>query len=336
VIRFLVFTLAVATACTPGAEAPAGPTTRPAPATSSTGDTVAPEWDTSSPFAGFSLSPQGFEESGFVEFLETASAAGDLVAWVGPWQEIDRGGTLVYDLSVEHGYVPVVVTGFPTDAAGRRVVPDDAAELVDAIADWVADHPVPYLGVGVEINSFLWEKSPEDLEWFVTAFPQVVAAVHEVSPDTKVFPGFQLERLRGLKSGLYGEQDTDPEWELIDLFPDADVIGFTTYPGLIFNSPNEIPDDYYIEILQHTDKPIVFTEVGWQAGGELGDWSGTPEDQADFVATRVGELAVLSDMLIWSFLWDQEAAPEPFATMGLIDRSGQTRPAFDLWRNLLG
>lgn len=333
--RFLAFLLVFVIACAPDLEVTPSPNTPTAP-TSTAPTAAAPDWDTSSPFAGFSLSPLNFEEAGFVQFFETASAHGDLVAWVGPWQELGQGGSLVYELSSQHGYVPVVVTGFPTDAGGSRVIPDDAAEMVDAIARWVADHPVPYLGVGVEINAFLWERSPEDFDWFVAAFPLVVEAVHEVSPETKVFPGFQLERLRGLKGGLYGEEDTDSEWELIDLFPDADVVGFTTYPGLIFTSPTEIPDDYYIEIFEHTDKPIVFTEVGWQAGGELAEWSGSPDDQADFMALRVGELAVLGDMLIWSFLWDQEGAPEPFATMGLIDRDGFERPAWDLWKNLLG
>ena len=301
-----------------------------------TPSTTAPSWDVSTPFVGFSLSPASFDETGFNEFFEVASDAGDLVAWVGAWQEIDTGGTLIYQLAEQHDYVPVVVTGFPTDADGLRVVPDDPEEMIDEITTWLEDHPVPYLGFGVEINAFLHEKAPDDFDWFVEVFPDVVDAIHAVSPSTLVFPGFQLERMRGLKGGLFGGEDTEPVWELIDMFPSADLIAFTTYPGLIFTEPADVPADYYVEIFQHTDKPILFTEVGWQAAGDLGEWAGTDGKQDEFVGTRVDELASISEMVIWSFLWDQEAGPRAFGTMGLIAPDGERRPAFDTWQDLFG
>jgi hypothetical protein len=261
---------------------------------------------------------------------------GSLIAWVGAWPEIAQGGDLVSGLSVRFDYVPVVVTGFPSGADQLRVVPDDATEMIETVASWVAENRMPYLGFGVEINSFLEEKAPEDFRWFVEVFPDVVAAGHEVSPETKVFPVFQLERLRGLRGGLFGGETVDPQWELIDLFPDADAIGFTTYPGLIFPRPGDMPADYYSEILGYTDKPIVFTEVGWQAGGDLGEWSGTEAKQAEFISEKVGELAGMAEMVIWSFLWDQNAAPPPFDTMGVIDDANQRRTGFEAWQQLFG
>jgi hypothetical protein len=320
--RFIAVALALA-ACTGGG----APTTMPS--------AELEVWDISQPFVGFSLSPGGYDEVGFNEFFEKASDLGSLVAWVGAWEDLEQGGTLVHELSEQHGYVPVVVTGFPTDD-GRRVLPEDTGVILETLSDWLTEHPVPYLGFGVEINSFLWEEAPEDFERFVELFPEIVATVHRVSPETVVFPGFQLERLRGYKSGLFGGVDTQPEWNLIGRFPDADAIGFTTYPGLIFAKPSEIPDDYYTEILEHTNKPVVFTEVGWQAGGDFGEWSGTPEKQANFVRGRIGEIAESANMVIWSFLWDQDAGPAPFATMGLVDGSGEDRPALADWQDLFG
>lgn len=293
-------------------------------------------WDIAPPFVGFSLSPPSYDQSGLDAFFEKTVDAADLVAWVGAWTDLEQGGTLVYDLSSDYGYVPVVVTGLPTDANGRRVIPEDSEEMIDAIRGWVADHPVPFLGFGVETNSFLWEKAPDDFEWLVETFPELARAVHGVSPDTVVFPGFQLERLRGLKDGLFGGSRTEPDWALIDRFPDADAIGFTTYPGLIFSTPASMPDDYYEEIRDNTDKPLVFTEVGWQAGGELGDWSGTPQSQDRFVRERLPELAGMSEMIVWSFLHDQEAGGLAFQTMGLIDSSGVERPAWDTWLEIFG
>lgn len=329
--RFIVLVL-VLVACGPQSGSQT-PTTLADTTTTSRASVV--EWDLSKPFVGFSLSPNTYDEAGFNEFFETASNSGDLVAWVGAWEEITRGGTLVYDLATTHGYVPIVVTGFPTDN-GRRVLPNDSDELIQTISTWVAHHPVPFLGFGVEINSFLWEEAPEDFEWFVGVFGDLADEIHAVSPETVVFPGFQLERLRGLKGGLFGGEDTDAEWALLEPFSDADAIGFTTYPGLIYTDPAEIPVDYYQEILQHVDVPIVFTEVGWQAGGELGDWTGSPEKQARFVSDWVGLLADSADMLIWSFLWDQEAGGAAFGSMGLIDGSDGKRSAFGVWQDLFG
>lgn len=293
-------------------------------------------WDTGRPFVGFSLSPRSYDQTGFDEFFGRAVDAADLVAWVGAWSDLEQGGTLVYDRASDYGYVPVVVTGFPTDADGRRVIPEDSDEVIDTVAGWVADQPVPFLGFGVETNSFLWEKAPDDFEWYVETFRELAKAVHDVSADTVVFPGFQLERLRGMKDGLFGGERTEPNWELIDRFPDADAIGFTTYPGLIFPTPAGMPDDYYDEIRTHTDKPLVFTEVGWQAGGELGQWTGTPQSQDDYVTKRLPELAGMSEMVIWSFLYDQQAGGPAFQTMGLIDSSGSERPAWATWLESFG
>jgi hypothetical protein len=321
-VRRALVLLVVLAACT----ATSDPTTTTEPVS----------WDTTAPFVGFSLSPLSYDQAGFDEFFARSDDAADLVAWVGAWGNLEQGGTLVYDMSFDYGFVPIVVTGLPTDAGGLRVIPEDSDEMIDTIRGWVADHPVPFLGFGVETNSFLSEKAPEDFEWFVGAFPQLARAVHDVSPETVVFPGFQLERLRGMKDGLFGGERTEPNWELIDRFPDADVIGFTTYPGLIFSTPASMPDDYYEEIHQHTEKPIVFTEVGWQAGGELGEWTGTPRTQADFVTDRLPELAGMSQMVVWSFLYDQEAGGPPFQTMGLIDSNGSERTGWGRWLEIFG
>ena len=336
-MRRLTILLLTAAACSGGAVD--GATTVPAPtnAPTTTGPTTASvqSWEPSDPFVGFSLSPSSYDEAGFNRFFERAPDSGSLVAWVGAWTDLEEGGALVTMLSEKHDYVPVIVTGFPTEE-GLRVLPEDGDDVVDAVAAFVSENPVPFLGFGVEVNSFLWEKAPGEFERYVEIFDEVATAVHEVSPETKVFPGFQLERLKGLKDGLFGEERTAAAWELVERFPMADAIGFTTYPGLVFAHPDDMPAGYYDEILEHTDKAIVFTEVGWQAGGDLAEWSGTPEKQASFVDDQVPKLARLAEMVIWSFLWDQPSAPPAFATMGLVSSDGDERPAYSVWMNHFG
>lgn len=332
-MRRVIVLLLIVTACGDGSGAVVTETT----ATTATTPTAVAEnrWDLSKPFAGFSLSPASYDEKGFDEFFEVAPRAGSLVAWVGAWTDIDGGATLVTELADEHGYVPVIITGFPTQD-GLRVLPEDNQDLVDTVRDFVAEHPIPFLGFGVETNAFLWEKAPEDFERFVELFADVADAVHEVSPETVVFPGFQLERLRGHKGGLFGEESTEPEWELVDRFPTADAIGFTTYPGLVFTDPEEMPSDYYSDVRERVDKPVVFTEVGWQAGGDLAEWTGTPDKQASFVEGQVAEMANWAEMVVWSFLWDQPRAPRAFITMGLLSSDGGKRPGFEAWTDQFG
>lgn len=331
-MRRLMTLLLIVTACSNGS---AGETTEAIrPASTTTASVVAgTTWDLARPFVGFSISPRAFDEEGLDDFYETAGELGSTVAWVGPWQDLADGGRWATTLSEERGLVPVVVTGFPTKN-DLRVLPENSAQLIDTVVGFVEENPVPYLGVGVETDTFLWEESPEEFHRFVALFAEVADAIHEAAPETKVFPGFQLERLRGLKGGLFGDEPTDPEWELLDRFPTADAIGFSTYPGLVFTDPAEMPDNYYSTILQHVDKPVVFTEVGWQAGGDLADWTGTPERQSAYVGTWLPELADTGDMVIWSFLWDQEAAPPAFDTMGLISGSDDERLALHMWRGM--
>jgi hypothetical protein len=167
----------------------------------------------------------------------------------------------------------------------------------------------------------------------VQLFADTYDAVKKKSPDTKVFTVFQLEHLKGLKGGLYGGVN-DPgaaEWALIDRFPKADLVGFTTYPGLIFKDPSEMPADYYAEIRNHSSKPVAFTEIGWQSEAWPAGWESGDAEQAAFVS-RFFELTggLNKEMAIWSFLYDP-AAQKPFDSMGLIKKDGMKRPAWDIW-----
>ena len=91
-------------------------------------------------------------------------------------------------------------------------------------------------------------------------YNDVYDAVKAESPQTKIFPNFQLEKMKPTKGRTLGEAN-DPsksEWDLLDRFPKMDLAAFTTYPGLIYRSPSEIPADYYSEIQQHHHKTCCF------------------------------------------------------------------------------
>ena len=310
--------------------------------TVTTGETTtsssAPEPE--APLRGFSLSPQSYEAEEFTGFFELAAAHGDIVERVADiveWEEAPGAAvTVVQGLAAQFGYLPLSVGGVFDVDTGELLRPIDDATFdryVAAARGFAERHQPPFLGLGVEIDT-QWRTHPDEFDRFVELFAAVADAVHTASPETLVFTTFQLERFSGMQGGIFGGSN-DPgqaEWELIDRFPDADIIGFTTYPGLVFASPDDIPEDYYRRLGGLTGgRPIAFTEMGWQAGGSFGPYSGTPESQDRFVE-RFGELTEGVDVafFVWSFLFDQ-AVPAPFDTMGLIAADGTPRPAWERW-----
>jgi len=156
--------------------------------------------------------------------------------------------------------------------------------------------------------------------------------VRAASPDTKAFTVFQLERLRGLRGGLYGGVN-DPAanaWALLADFPSTDLLAFTTYPCIVYEDPSDLAPDYYVDVASHTPKPVAFTEAGGFRAGPTG-WESSSEEQAAFVAKYVSMTSPLKPkLLIWSFLYDQPVA-EPFKTMGLLPTNGAETPGWMAW-----
>ncbi len=256
---------------------------------------------------------------------------GDGLAWASEAGTPDVAVGLSASIDVE----PITIGGWTRTEDGsllRPLTDENVAAYVDAARSFAARHRPALIGFGVEIDTH-WREFPEQWEDSTALFAEVADAIHRASPDSQVFVAFQLERLRGMQGGLFGGENDDAlaAWHLVDDFPTADLIVFTTYPGLVFDTVADIPNDYYSSILEFVDRPIGFSEMGWPAGGDLGVYSGTPEDQADFVS-RFPELIEGLDVAFytWSFLFDQPIGP-PFDSMGLFDEDGSARPGWDGW-----
>ena len=290
-----------------------------------------------------SLSPRSFQPADFTDFFAKAKQAGSLVSWAGDWQELSSGGSganTVAALAATYGYLPMLETQFFTQATGKLLRPLNEANTQAYIAGAVAmveKYKLKYLGVGIEVN-ILAAKSPEDFDDFIRLFQEVYAAVKAKSPDTRVFTIFQLEVMKGLNGGLFGgiNDPSKSQWALLDRFPQSDILAFTTYPGLIYGSPSDIPAGYYDEIRTYTNKPVAFSEIGWHSSAAPSGWESSEAEQADFVnlffeRTR----GIKPEFLIWSFLYDQ-AVPAPFHSMGLYRADGIAKPAWDAWRSRVG
>lgn len=287
---------------------------------------------------GVSLSPRSFESSDFTNFFEEAKQAGSIVSWAGDWNDLgtdNRAPTVVTELASGYGYIPLIIAQFFIQSEGKLVRPlnEETKQYYLTSAALFAEKYTPqYLAFGIEVN-VLYEKSPQDFDEFVTFYSEVYDAVKAKSPTTKVFTIFQLERMKGLHGGLFGGvNDLDnTEWWLLDKFPKSDIIGFTTYPGLIFGDPSDIPPNYYTEITLYTEKPVAFTEIGWHSSAAIPGWESSEVEQADFVETffRLTK-DVDMEIAIWSFLYDPDLF-EPFSSMGLRRSDGNARLAWDAW-----
>jgi len=286
------------------------------------------------PMKGVSLSPISFVGEDFTGFFAKAKAAGDIVMWAGDWYELETGaGNVVAGLSEVYGYIPLIEVTYYSQGINefiRRLEEISRARYIQIVSDYAERSRPRYLGIGIE-SDVMYEKSPEEFEEFVKVYDEAYEAVKSKSPDTKVFTVFQLENMKGLKLWETGGKG-QPQWELIDRFK-TDIVVFSTYPGLIYKDPGDIPADHYKEILIHTNKSIAFTEIGWHSGGYPIGWESSEDEQARFIETFFELTKDLDvELYIWSFLYDQETI-EPFDSMGLYDREGHERPALDAWIN---
>lgn len=314
------------------------PTARPLPSPTPTSQVISPVPSTQT-LKGVSLSPKSFSPVDFADFFNRAKEAGVLISWAGDWNELGNttggGPKVLAELAPTYSYMPVILAQFFTQSSGKLLRPMDAAttqRYKDILLAFVDKYRPSYVGLGIEVN-MLYEKSPADFERFVQLFDELYEAVKSVSPRTKVFTVFQLEKMKGLSGGLFGGRN-DPnnaQWHLLDRFPDSDIIAFTTYPGLIYKGPEQIPQDYYSDIKSHTSKPIAFTEVGWHTASSPLGWESSEVEQSEFVETFFNLTRGLdTEMVIWSFLYDQSTI-EPFNSMGLLRNDGNAKPAWDQW-----
>jgi hypothetical protein len=288
---------------------------------------------------GVAFTPKSFEPVDFVDFFQKAGQAGGVVSWAGDWNElgdtVDGAPKVVAELAPEYALIPMVEAQFFTQSTGQLLRPlteETKQSYKQVAAVFAKKYQLKFLALGIEVN-ILWEKSAADLDLFVPFFAEVCDTVKTVSPNTKVFTIFQLEKMKGLSGGLFGgtNDPNNAEWELLNRFPKSDLIAFTTYPSLVFGSPSEIPTDHYAEVKSHTSKQIAFTEIGWHSSASPAGWESSEAEQAEFVQRFFNLTRGLDEeMAVWSFMYDQNTG-EPFNSMGLLRSDGITKSAWNKW-----
>jgi hypothetical protein len=192
---------------------------------------------------------------------------------------------------------------------------------VDEARDIAREFQPEYFSLGNEINDYFY-LYPDDLEGYLTLFDEAYEAIKSVSPDTRVMVVFSYNHL--IDNG---------QWQLLERFKGADVLGMTTYPWKHFDTPEGIADNYYSRLRSYIDMPVAFTEIGW-AGDETA--------QADFLVRFLELIKDLDvEMVNWLFLHEMKItgigesvfSPEA-ATIALKNADGTKKEVYDVWLEL--
>ena len=289
--------------------------------------------------SGVGFSPRSAQPYDIIDFFRKARGAGNVVVWAGDWKEFEyaRGfPTLLVEQSYLNGLTAVIeVTAFNQSGGKLLRSLDDKTQqkYVSGAADFASRYQPRYLGLGVDADA-LYTRSPANFDKFVKLFDRTYDAVKAVSPGTKIFTVFQLEKMKGLNGGLYGGAN-DPSknlWFLLDKFPRADLIAFNTYPGMIYKSPSDIPADYFTGIKAHAGKPLAISGTGWQSAEGPDGWPGSETQQAEYVQAFLRLTSDLNpEFSAWGYLYDPTALAEPFNSMGLLRGDGTPRWAWYGW-----
>ena len=225
------------------------------------------------------------------------------------------------------------LAGLPSDLAGARFADERVRNALLSYARYVVTNYHPkYLAFGVEINSYQIAQ-PLDFERFVVLYKDAYRAVKELSPDTLMFPTFQLEDLQGL---LPLDAPRAPQWYLIRRFePELDMLAVSSYPRSVFESVDNLPLEYFTQLQKYTTKPIALVSTGYPSSSDTND--STEALQATYLLRMLNYAQEMKMSLVVWFLSQDSAAfgSDPahgrLTYLGLLRQDGTPKQAWDIW-----
>jgi hypothetical protein len=303
-------------------------------------------------YVGVVPTPRTVPSSSFEDVTNAYEEAGNIsevsMVWVSP-QGIGQYDKLVQNKVITalrvYGIKPVVTLNFATveqaPGEGLKYAVDAPGGVNASLSDpmfrrsWVEEagkiaqeFKPEYFSLGNEINDYFY-LHPEGLDSYLSLYDEAYSEIKKVSPNTKVFVVFS-----------YDHMIENNQYDMITMFNSrSDLIGLTTYPWNNFNSPEQIPDDYYSRLNKYTDKPIAFTEIGWISSPEKGS---SEKEQADFLVKFLGlTKSNKPEMVNWLFLHETTLSGESaaicapgYGTISLKYANGSKKEIYDVWVDL--
>ncbi len=188
-----------------------------------------------------------------------------------------------------------------------------------------------YMCIGQEIN-YVYDNNPvEDYNVFVSELLELYTQIKIISPNTMCTPSFAYEPMRANHQEFLFDDFKDH----VPFFPITSypLKAFDIYPGYLYESPKDIPLDYW-NVSDITNKDVFVTETGWST---CPHFSGSRQQQVDYVE-KVYEIVKNNPKvkkIVWILLMDvveenTTVDGEYPGTMGFFTIDGKAKPAWFL------
>ena len=224
---------------------------------------------------------------------------------------------------------------------GRSITEPAVQQVYREYAQAMASIVRPdYLGLAAETNLIR-----------AAAPPALYAALRQMTNDVAV----QLSSA-GASPVLYVSVQVEAAWgrlaqtgpyqgveqDFAD-FPFLRALGLSSYPYFAFAEPDEIPDDYYVRLLNGRTLPVMVVEGGWTSAS-VGGVTSEPATQVRYLRRQAALLDAADAHAVFQLTFsDLDAAAfnlppgsilPLFAHLGLVSTELQARPALAVWDSL--
>ncbi|MDL5045080.1 hypothetical protein QQ054_03365 [Oscillatoria amoena NRMC-F 0135] len=202
-----------------------------------------------------------------------------------------------------------------------------------------------HLGLALETNLIRHAASPAVYNGVKQAANDAAAEITVLDPSVKLSISVQVDYAWGkLGGGAYKGITQD-----FTDFPFMEELGLSSYPYFGWNSPNDLPLNYYSKLIEGINIPVFVSEGGWTSEsineGSI-EVTSSPEKQRDYINRHHTLLNQASATACFQLVFtdiDLDALPPGvndnirfFAFLGLVDETLQPKPALTVWDKLFG
>ncbi|MEJ2341588.1 MAG: hypothetical protein P8Y10_05230 [Gemmatimonadales bacterium] len=274
-------------------------------------------------FAGEELDDLVAESEGLARFLEALGL--EIVFLLDPLDGLDR-------------------TSEPPELveAGRSMLEPEIRAIHEAYALAIAREVRPaYFGLASEINTLAAHGDPVLYGEMVDLINALSPQIRAIIPAVSLFVSFQV----------------DDAWNLFPLPPphidhfalvndfDIDALGLSSYPVFVWDSPADIPANYFSRFRDVTDLPLILVEGGWSSE-DVGGLQGDEGEQSEFfrrfeelldgVGSQLWVMLIFADFDVTTFGLppEREATLALFASMGIVDSELEPKPSYAVWEEI--